>query len=170
MAFAKDVSLSLDALSQVPGSYLWRGPQFWEAAVPSSPNSGGCRVRRTPNWNPTSTGNYNPITWNNLDFQNAILWDPGNPQIFTADITGWYTASFKAQNLNNGGTFDMMAIMVNGTVHASNTMQIGETGNKNWRTITTTFFAEAGDEFYPAFYTNNTNRQWINLSFDVFRV
>ncbi len=164
------VSESLDALSQTPGSYLVRGADRWEAGPPPQYGANGCRVIRTSQWYPTAANTRNPITWQEADFQTADLWNPINPQVFTADQAGWYLCRMQGQNLNGGNSFNLWGWNRNGIEDQWDTKAVSSTGSLNWCTVAAMFLCDQGDTLYPFMYANGTNRQWLNMQATIMRL
>lgn len=170
LPYSLKVSESLDALSQTEGSYLWRGPERWEAGIPSSPNSGGTELRRNTPWGVSAPNVFQPIPFD-FQFRNtAVLWDAADPTKIVADITGQYTVTFSAQNLNTGGSSALWGIYRGGDIIASQTYQEATSSIMNWQQVVANMHLVAGEEVTVRLNQNSTARQWSYARCEVSRI
>ena len=82
MPYMQAVSESLDTISQVPGTTLVRGPNFWTAQPANAP--GGVLVSRLQRTSAYAVGaSIAPIPWQVATFDEIGMWDPLQPTLLT---------------------------------------------------------------------------------------
>lgn len=123
MAVRNDISQALDILSKKPGSIMYRGPDIWEGSKPpvGSLNALFATIDGKVEWRPIAAfaGIYRTkavltanrtftsngfLNWDAVEFDEAGLWSPSDPQNFIAPAAGLIRADFTtAETATRGG-------------------------------------------------------------------
>ena len=111
----KDVSASLDVISQTPGHQLLRGPEYWYGVPQITGNRVGVMLRRPAVTAAPNTAAGYTISWTNEDIDQAAYWNIAQPTRIVIPQTGWYNVCFNARK--SGGNSSPMTTFLfqNGT-------------------------------------------------------
>lgn len=157
-----DVSDALDALGQTPGSQLIRGPELWEATVPSQTDLAGCILTRTDSYVGTASNVTYELPWQNAPIQQGPFWDAGDPAAIIAPWPGWYALSFLVRAEGVTGPVREFDWTQNGEIIAAMTRRDGNQGSANHSQVSALTWADTGDRFAATVRADATNRAYTN--------
>lgn len=186
------VSSSLDLITSQPGGMIVRGNQQWQGiAPPASINEvliasndelpqwlslsaagiatapiGATATRSTTQTMTRLT--FDPVTFTDaqLEPDGTNVWDPTEPTRLTAAVNGWHNISSYIRWSSIPSMIVSYRLRINDTdVVASNSTQVGETGNSNTHmNLAASLYLEAGDYMTVELWQNSLSDQNISTA------
>lgn len=109
----KDVSESLDVISQTPGDQLIRGDTYWEGLPRIVGNRAGVQLTRTGNLLFVSGSTPIVVPWTAEVIDQLAAWSIAAPNDIVCTEAGWYNVVFEGQKAATSQLGAQFAITVN---------------------------------------------------------
>lgn len=162
MAAVRDVSDSLDVISQIPGTTLVRGAELWEPVQYVPGNFELSYLTRDAGQSSGAGYSLQTIQWTDVVIDQSGAFDPGTPDQLEVQSDGLYACICQGRQQTGGGGMRAVTVQVNGdnlgvTAGAKNSGNIPWFGNAVW-----IWAATAGDIVKMGVQSADSSQSFIN--------